>query len=335
MAYSLPRDFCVQFEDLRVAARGLTRPECVLALSSEHLIAANGAGGYSIIDPHGAATHVVARPPDGRTYLPNGIALSEEGEVLFADLGAEKGGIYSIDSNGRLRTILDEIDGQPMPPSNFLVNDRQGRLWFTVSTRQNPRTAAWRHDVADGFIGVMDTQGARIVADGIGYTNEIAFSPDGKWLYVNETYNQKTSRYPLGVNASLGQKEVLASFDGADFPDGLTFDEEGGAWITCIGSNRLVVLRPDGELQTVLADTDTHYAGMLAQKLRSGTLSQKEMSTAGRSRLGNISSLAFGGTSLRTAFLGCLLDDSIRCFESPVAGLAPVHWHRRLHVNNN
>lgn len=39
-----------------------------------------------------------------------------------------------------------------------------------------------------------------------------------------------------------------------------------------------------------------------------------------------ISSLAFCGPGLRTAYPGCLLDDRIACFDSPVAGLPPCHW---------
>lgn len=330
MNYPLPRGFQVDFDGLRVVARGLKRPECVLALSSGDLIVANGNGGYTVVSTSGETQHVLARNQTARKYLPNGIALAASGEVLFADLGTDFGGIFSIDDTGNVQPLIESLNGDPLPPSNFLVNDSYGRLWFTVSTRRKPRTVAWSHQVADGFIAVADESGVRIVADGIGYTNEIAFSPDGRWLYVNETYNQLTSRFPLLSGTTVGPKEVIATYDHADFPDGLTFDALGGAWITCIGSNTLYVLRPDCELQTVLKDTDDQYAGQLQAKLMSESLSQSDMSSAGRSRLGNISSLAFGGPALKTAYLGCLLDDCVRAFESPVPGLTPVHWNREL-----
>ena len=41
MQYPLPRQFRVTFEDLRVVASGLNRPECVLALSDGMLLAAH------------------------------------------------------------------------------------------------------------------------------------------------------------------------------------------------------------------------------------------------------------------------------------------------------
>lgn len=326
MTYPLSRDFKVTYDQLRPVAAGLNRPECVLALANGKLIAANGQGGYSIVQPNGRVDHVLISNANGRKYLPNGIALMRNGRVLFADLGAEAGGIFSLDSWGHVEPVIERIGPTSLPPSNFVLNDRHGNLWFTISTQQRPRTKAWSHDVADGYIAMADQSGVRIVADGIGYTNEIAFSPDGKWLYVNETYNQRTSRFPLDTPTQLGPKEVVAQYGGADFPDGLTFDIHGGAWITCIATNRLIVIRPDGELQVVLEDTDTSYCDMLAAKLLKNELSQQDMSTAGKSRLNNISSLAFGGPNLKTAYLGCLLGREILAFDSPVAGMQLEHW---------
>jgi hypothetical protein len=43
-------------------------------------------------------------------------------------------------------------------------------------------------------------------------------------------------------------------------------------------------------------------------------------------KLRNISSLAFGGTDRKTAYLGCLSGDQIATFRSPVAGRALPHW---------
>jgi hypothetical protein len=48
--------------------------------------------------------------------------------------------------------------------------------------------------------------------------------------------------------------------------------------------------------------------------------------------LRNISSIAFGGPSLRTAFLGCLLDHRLPTFDSPIAGYPPTHWRRQARI---
>jgi hypothetical protein len=48
--------------------------------------------------------------------------------------------------------------------------------------------------------------------------------------------------------------------------------------------------------------------------------------------LRNISSIAFGGPALRTAYLGCLLDQRLPTFDVPVAGQPPAHWRRRARI---
>lgn len=329
--YPLPRHFAVSFEDLRVEAACLVRPECVLALSSGELVASHGRGGYSVVpaDRAAPANHVTPLD-DGRTYIANGIALGPDGIVRFADLSPEYGGIFCINSSGLVTSENIVVEGEDLPPTNFVVIDRTGATWFTVMTRLRPRFNAWRRDVADGFIGVRDGQGARIVADGLGYANEIAFSPDGRWVYVNETYRQRVSRFRRLPGNELGDRETVAELGGADLPDGVTFDAYGGAWVTCIASNRLLVVRPDGDVQVVLADTDHVHAARITHKLSVGMLGAEDMQTAGRSRLGNISSLAFGSQDLQTIYLGCLLDHRIRAFRVPITGARAPHWDRRL-----
>lgn len=330
MSYPLRPDFRLVFSDLRVSAAGLTRPECVLALETGELIAAHGAGGYTHWRPGGSPRHVLPADGNPRRYVPNGIALSTRGKVLFANLGSELGGIFSIDGNGAVEPVVETVDNAPMPPTNFVVEDGNGAIWFTVSTRMRPRARAWTRDVADGFIGVADAKGSRIVADGLGYTNEIAFSPDGKWLYVNETYAQKTSRFPLLPGPSLGPKEIVCQYEGADFPDGLCFDAFGGVWVTCVGSNRVIVVRPDGSTQIVLEDLDVEYTDYLAARYAARSLTPDDMATTGTSRLKSVSSLVFGGPDRRTAYLGCLLGDAVLTFESPIAGAPTTNWNRAL-----
>ncbi|WP_250454614.1 SMP-30/gluconolactonase/LRE family protein [Caballeronia sp. ATUFL_M2_KS44] len=330
MSYPLDPDFRLGFSDLRVSAAGLTRPECVLALSGGELVAAHGAGGYTTWRAGESPRHVLPADGNPHRYVPNGIALSKRGKVLFANLGSELGGIFQIDGDGTVEPVVETVDGAPMPPTNFVLEDERGAIWFTVSTRMRPRARAWTRRVADGFIGVADASGSRILANGLGYTNEIAFSPDGKWLYVNETYAQKTSRFELQPGPALGPKEVVCQFEGADFPDGLCFDAFGGVWVTCVGSNRVIVIRPDGSTQVVLEDLDDEYARYLASRYAADSLTPEDMATTGRSRLKSVSSLVFGGPGNKTAYLGCLLGDAVLSFDSPVAGAPTTNWNRSL-----
>ena len=99
-----------------------------------------------------------------------------------------------------------------------------------------------------------------------------------------------------------------------------------------------IALRPDGSF--LIADLGEERGGVhelrrdgTAARRRdrwpsvsAGQLGRPHLDCAAGRRLKNISSLAFGGADLRTAYLGCLAGDAITTFRAPVAGQPPVHW---------
>ncbi len=316
----------IALADLAFHGKDLVRPECVLASRSGNLYTADWRGGVACTRPDGSTQAWTAALPDGRPSRPNGIALRRDGSFLLADLGDTKGGVFSLTRDGSVRAVLERVDGIDLPPSNFVFEDAQGRIWLTVSTRRVPRASAYRADVADGFMVVQDARGARIVADGLGYTNEAAISPDGAWMYVNETFSRRLSRFRLAADGTLSGKEVVTEFGHGTYPDGLAFDAEGHVWITSIVSNRVLRVAPDGASTVILEDADPAHVDWCEDAWRRGELGRPHLDRAGGRVLKNISSLAFGGPDLRTAYLGCLLGDSIASFRAPVAGLAPLLW---------
>ena len=312
--------------------RGLDRPECVLAHASGCLFAADwqGDGGVAVIAPDGSVRRVTARGVP-EPLRPNGVALTTDGSFLVTHLGPERGGVFRIDPDGRTTAVLTEVDGLPLPPTNFVLIDREGRLWITVSTRKVPRHAAARPDVADGFVILLPPDGpARIVADGLGYTNECILSPDGRFLYVNETFGKRLSRFAI-ADGGLGPRETVATFGEGTFPDGLAPDAEGSLWITSIVSNRVIRVRPEnGTAETLLEDFDPAALAETEAVFARGALDTGRLDILHGARLKNVSSLAFGGPDMRTGYLGCLRGDAIGVIEMPVSGAEPVHWRTDL-----
>ncbi len=317
----------ISLKSLKYVGRGLHRPECVLANRDGILYSADWRGGIAMIAPDGSQSLFTASIPDGRLFRPNGIALRSDGSFLFADLGESTGGVFSLDRKGNARPFLEAVDGIPLPPTNYVIEDGMQRIWITVSTRCQPRARAYRADVTDGFIVVVDGKGARIVADNLGYTNEAAPSPCGRWLYVNETFSRKLSRFRIGHDGSLTQKETVTTFGPGTYPDGLSFDEDGGVWITSIVSNRVIRVLPDGSQILMVEDCDQAHAEWVEQAFIAGEMGRHHLDNGHGKTLKNISSLAFGGPNRRIAYLGSLLGDSIPFFESPIAGAAPQHWN--------
>ncbi len=311
---------------------GLTRPECVLTTRQGDIYTSDWRGGVAHRKNDGSQTLYSAASIDGLPLRPNGIALEADGSFLLAQLGAEDGGVYRLTRSGELTPFLLEVDGKALPPTNFVVADAAGRTWITVSTRRKPRALGYRKDCDDGFIVMMDAnrEHARIVADGLGYTNECAVHPSGQWLYVNETFTRKLSRFPISADGSLGSKEVVANFGEGTFPDGLVFDAEGAAWVVSIISNRVIRVLPDGTQRTYLQDTDAEHLRWVEAAYQSSAMDRPHLDTVKSQRLKNISSIAFGGPDLRTGYLGCLLGDHVTVMNMPVAGHPPVHWNYPL-----
>jgi sugar lactone lactonase YvrE len=319
----------IALEDIRTVGAGLVRPECVLAHSSGLLIAPDWTdpGGVALIAPDGRVERVLATRPGPGVDLPvrpNGIALEDGGAILLAHMADETGGVYRLHPDGRCEVVTDRVDGEAMPPANF-VAIRDGRVWITVSTRLIHRSRDYRPDASTGFIAVHDADGTRVAADGLGYTNECLFSPDGRTLWAVETFGRRILAFDV-EGAGLSNRRTLAVFGAGDFPDGIARLADGSLVATSIVSNRLLRIMPDGSVETVLEDSDPDHLAEVERAFTGGTMGRPHLAVARSRMLRNISNIAFGGPDLKTAYLGCLLGDTIAVFDSPVAGSAPPHW---------
>jgi sugar lactone lactonase YvrE len=305
----------------------LQRPECVLATADGDLYTADWRGGVAHLRADGSQTLYAGHLPDGGDLRPNGIALQPDGSFLLAHLGPERGGVYRLTRDGRVEPWLLQVQGLPLPPTNFVLPDAEGRTWVTVSTRRTPRALGYRREGGDGFIVCVDARGARVVADGLGYTNEVALHPGGAWLYVNETFARRLTRFAVQADGSLGERQLVAAFGPGTFPDGLAFDEEGAVWVVSIVSNRLIRVMPDGTQTVWLQDAEPAHLAWVEAAYDSGTMDRPHLDGIRSEVLRNISSIAFAGADRRTAVLGCLLGDRLATLTMPAAGVAPIHWN--------
>lgn len=321
-----PETFSLAPEELGELGQGLVRPECVLATARHGLFVSHFGGGVTRLAADGTRRDLLG--PGGPLVQTNGFALTPTGEYLCANL-MPPGGVWRITSDGQQAPFLMEIDGRTLPACNFVALDHEGRVWITVSTWLEPRSRAYRPDQADGSIILVDDKGARLVAEGLGYTNEAIVDPSGKWLYVNETFGRRTSRFRI-TDEGLSEREVVTEYGAGTYPDGLAFDEEGGLWVVSVVSNRVIRVAPDGRQSVVLEDCDALWLNDVERTFQAGLMDRPQLDQVRSRRLKNISSIAFGGPARRTAYLGNLLDDRIYSFESPVAGAAPAHWTYEL-----
>lgn len=314
----------ISLAQLKSVGANLARPECVLCTSDGTLHVADWRGGVTLIAADGTQRTILAE--GDFKPRPNGIAILPDGGWLLAHLGDDDGGVYRLAPDGTLAAVLIEVAGQPLPPTNYVHVDAERRIWVTVSTRKQPRALGYRADCDDGFVVLKDEAGARIVADGLGYTNECLVHPETGQLFLNETFARRLTRFDIGDGGTLLNRTTMAEFGPGTFPDGLTFDAEGRIWITSIVSNRVIRVAPDGSQEVLLEDADPVALAQVEAAYLAGEMGRPHLDRSFGARLKNISSAAFGGPDLTTVYLGCLLGERIECFRSPVAGLKPFHW---------
>lgn len=320
---SSPSNALISLSELRYLGEGLRRPESILATARGELFVSDHVEG--VREVRVPPRPLVGKPPG---FLPNGFAMTRERDFLVANL-AGVGGVWRIDAQYQASPFIMEVEGEKLSTTNFVGVDHRERIWISMSTRQLPRERAFNPRTRDGFIALVDRDGARIVADGIGFTNECRVSPDGQWLHVNETYQRRLTRFPIHEVAGrteLGKGETVFEFRDGDFPDGLAFDSTGAVWVACIISNR--VLRIEGaRAQIVVEDPDPELCARAEASFATTGLDRAGVDAGGQRALRNVSSIAFGGPDLRTVYLGCLAGDRIATFRSPVPGAAPAHWN--------
>ena len=328
----------VDRDAIAFVGQGLQRPECILAERDGTLWSADARGGVMQIRPDGSQSLITQRVDSrfdlaGDTAksllsgtLPNGLAFSRDREFLIANFGTDRLEIMS--RAGESRVVLDQIDGKPLGKVNFVLRDRKDRLWLTISTRVNPWSRAITPNLADGYICLLDERGARIVADGLQFANEIRLDAEEEWLYVAETCGKKVTRLRVRPDGSLRGRETFGpSSLGAGVVDGIAFDAFGNLWATMIFADRLIALTPEGQLLELLNDGDAEGNQAFETAFASGEPVAFEVLMRCGGRICTwMASVTFGGDDLSSVYLGGLRSSSIPVFRSPVPGLPMVHW---------
>lgn len=330
------RGWQVDRSQIQFAGADLQRPECILAESDGTLWTAD-ARGVMRIAADGTQTlirqqGVAERALDAQSLilggsLPNGIAFDRDGHIVIANFGTDA--IELMTRDGQSRTLYDSIDGQPLGKTNFVLTDSKCRIWFTVTTRLQPWTRSINEKSPDGYVGLIDEKGIRIVADGFVGTNEIRLDANEEWLYVVESNARRISRLRVADDGSCSGREVFGPSNLGGIPDGFAFDAFGNLWITLIMAERLVALTPEGDLLTLLDDGNHHAIPAFDKHFYDGTMTPEIMATCKGTLAPWMASLTFGGPDLRTVYLGSLMGTTLPSFRSPVAGLPMSHWAPR------
>jgi sugar lactone lactonase YvrE len=332
-------DFGIDKSDLGYIGRDLQRPECILAERDGTLWSADARGGVMQIRQDTSQTLVTqtrsAQFSDASSEaarylqgtLPNGMAFARNGDFLIANFGTDC--LETMARDGSSRVLADTIDGAPIGKVNFVLRDSMDRIWVTVSTRIRNWMHALRTDLKDGYLALYDGGKFRIVAEGFGFTNEIRFDADERWMYVVETTGGCITRLRFDEKGEVAEREVFgpSNLGKGAWPDGIAFDSYGNLWGTMVYSDKLFVLTPKGDLRVILDEGDPRNVEALEEQFFANHVTSDVLFATGQGIAPWMASVTFGGPDLRTAYIGSLKGSRIPCFQAPIPGLPMVHWN--------
>ena len=185
------------------------------------------------MDPEGKIT--IAR---GNTLGANGLALNAS--ELYAAEGSGKL-ISRGNQNGRVATVLESTDAQPLGAPNDIIFDSRGGFYFT-----DPGAAPLlpRDPNRHGKVYYVASSGGReplLVDDKIAFPNGLTLTPDGKLLLVDDTIGDTVWAFDLQPKKNKkGQTSVTRTAfakipeltDGVSLADGMAVDREGRVYVT-------------------------------------------------------------------------------------------------------
>lgn len=233
-------------------AHGVTRPEGIAEGPDGTLWVSDKAGAVARVEADGSIAQLgqAGGEPNSLNFLP-------DGRLLIANF---EGTLQVLDTRtGAIETLIAEVSGQRITHSNYALADSNGFVWATESTRfpdPGPDSIAQMLEKPDGWLFVRRPDGSsEILADGLSFANGLALSPDGRHLFVAETFTGRISRAEILPGGVIGPLETFCVLpeDGLEEqymvagPDGMAFDESGALWVGVYNRNALAVVSPDGK----------------------------------------------------------------------------------------
>ncbi len=216
---------------VEILVEGLDHPEGVCWDPAAGVLWAGGEDGQVYrVDPVGRTVELAALAPG----FVLGLAVDGHGRV--AACCSSDGSLCVLDGD-RVRRVATEL-GLP----NYPAFGPDGTVWLADS-------GTWRRN--DGRVLRIDAGGTVDVFSSAlpHFPNGCAVSPDGRWLWMVESFVPTVNRFDL----ETGELEEVTRLAGT-VPDGIAFTAEGGVLVSCYRPDRIVHIDRNGAVEIVAED---------------------------------------------------------------------------------
>ena len=191
----------------------------------------------------------------------NGLTLDAQGRVTINEHGNRR--VTRLEKNGQLTVLADRYEGKRLNSPNDLVYRSDGALYFTDPPFGLPKFFDDpRKELPFSGVYCLIHGELKLVSTDLTGPNGLAFSPDEKYLYVDDWDDKKKIilRYEVQPDGSLTNKSTFldaTSEPGEDAWDGLKVDRLGNVYAS--GPGGLWIISPEGKhLGTIVGPEHPH-----------------------------------------------------------------------------
>lgn len=188
-------------------------------------------GTIGIVYESGAAEMFTELP--GKS-VGNGIRFDQKGDMYIADYVGHN--VLRIAKGSKNAEVWAHNPEMSQP--NDLTIAPNGTIYLSDPDWSSGTGRLWM---------VAASQEIMLLEENMGTTNGIEVSPDGKYLYVNESVQRKIWRYDIRPDASLTNKILFLSFEDYGL-DGMRCDMAGNLYITRYDKGTVAIASPDKKI---------------------------------------------------------------------------------------
>ena len=175
--------------------------------------------------------------PDGNTY---------DAKHRLIDCASVLRAIIAVTPDGKYTTLADHYDGKKFNSPNDVIVGPDGAIYFTDPTLDLVKGE--KQEIPFQGVYRLDEKGnVRLLTKDLAQPNGLAFSPDGKRFYVDDSEQRNIRVYDVAHDGTLSNGKIFGQEPGGDHdgvPDGIKVDTEGNLFVT--GPKGIWVWDPQG-----------------------------------------------------------------------------------------